>query len=359
MSQNRKFLKTAAVFALLMSGIFVLVLYATNTVEERVVFFEEFGLENATDVLFGLRFEYVVNSNACDSDVSTVIIVTSYFADVEARSAMRRAFPREKLQQFKMKRVFLLGLEAKNKYISQNSIADESKRFNDIVQGNFFESYKNLTYKHVMGHKWVSEHCRRASYVIKMDDDIVVNFYKLREVLFDMKWKNFMAGYVLKNMKPIRENHNKWFVTQKEYGQSDYPIFLSGWLYVTTPKISESISRLSHSVPYFWIDDVYVTGIIAEKLKIPRMELNQLFTVHPQYLLCCMEDLIRSGHDCQFVVGPNGGDDNLFYKFNKVMSRCFYGKCKKRSKLLNETCVAPYVVNVGRGDAEINKYKLF
>ena len=47
----------------------------------------------------------------------------------------------------------------------------------DLVQGNFLDTYYNLTYKSVMGHLWVSEFCRQAELVVKTDDDIYVDLY--------------------------------------------------------------------------------------------------------------------------------------------------------------------------------------
>lgn len=274
---------------------------------------------------------------------------------------MRRAFSNKKLREFGIKRVFLLGLAPADKYTKQNAIADENRRFGDLVQGNFLESYRNLTYKHVMGHKWVGESCDSVKFVVKMDDDIVVDLFKMRKVLLTLKWKkkNVMAGYILRNMKPIREPHNKWFVKNEEYSSSMYPAFLSGWFYVTTPKVSQNVYYLSQKTPYFWIDDVYVTGILADKLKVDHVDLNSLFTVHPEFLRCCMNDLLKYGYGCEFLVGPNGGDNNLFYEFNKIIKRCFYNICKKRKNFINETCVAERKFNVGRGDPQVNAYKLF
>ena len=61
----------------------------------------------------------------------------------------------------------------------QDSIRNESLVHGDIVQGNFLDSYKNLTYKTVMGHMWVSRFCRQAQFVMKTDDDIYLDLYGL------------------------------------------------------------------------------------------------------------------------------------------------------------------------------------
>lgn len=50
----------------------------------------------------------------------------------------------------------------------------------DIVQGNFVDHSQNLTYKHVMGYKWVSETCSdKPRFVLKTDDNVFVETYHL------------------------------------------------------------------------------------------------------------------------------------------------------------------------------------
>ncbi|RZB41646.1 beta-1,3-galactosyltransferase 5, partial [Asbolus verrucosus] len=270
--------------------------------------------------LFNLTFKYTIKANPClshNKKIFAVIIVTSHYNNVETRSAMRRAFSHKDLENLNLKRVFLLGEAPNSVYLKQESILDESKRFGDIIQGNFLEAYRNLTYKHIMGLKWVSEHCQTAKYVIKMDDDIVVNIEKTVRLLNDISLsKSLMAGYILRDMLPIREPANKWYVTKEEYRHSKYPPFVSGWFYVTTPKIAGKLVFLSHYFDYFWIDDVYVTGILTQKLRIKLYDLKKYFTLYPEFLQCCMND-IQKRLDCDILVGPNGGDNNLFYEFNK------------------------------------------
>ena len=60
----------------------------------------------------------------------------------------------------------------------------ESDLNDDIVQGNFVDSPQNLTYKHVMGYKWVSQHCAdQPSFVLKTDDNVFVETFHLTNFL--------------------------------------------------------------------------------------------------------------------------------------------------------------------------------
>jgi len=56
----------------------------------------------------------------------------------------------------------------------------ESDLHNDIIQGNFDDTPRNLTYKHVMGYKWVQDHCPNPpKFVLKSDDDVFIEMYHL------------------------------------------------------------------------------------------------------------------------------------------------------------------------------------
>ena len=63
----------------------------------------------------------------------------------------------------------------------QKQIYKESEKYEDIIQGDFLDTYNNLSYKAVMGSVWVSEFCEQAEFVVKADDD---QFFDVYEVYF-------------------------------------------------------------------------------------------------------------------------------------------------------------------------------
>ena len=63
----------------------------------------------------------------------------------------------------------------------QKKIYKESEKYEDIIQGDFIDTYHNLSYKAVMGNVWVSEFCEQAEFVVKADDD---QFFDVYEVYF-------------------------------------------------------------------------------------------------------------------------------------------------------------------------------
>lgn len=325
-------------------------------------------IPTAIELLDLPHFQYIINNDVCLSDIAifAILIITSHAGDIEVRSAMRRAYPADELKQLGIRRVFLLAIsnpkdDMRYNSVSQNALEDENRRYSDLVQGNFKEAYRNLTYKHVMGLLWVTQYCQQAQYVIKMDDDIVVDFYRLRTVMNSIvqDHRPLLMGYLLKGTQPVREPANKWFVTQSEYPQSMYPPFLSGWLYITTPKDAKTLAEASKTVPYFWIDDIYVTGLLAQLVGISHQDIHQYFTLHHEYLECCIQDKI---HMCDYIVGPNGGDPILLLHFQRQAARCQEQMCPKRPpyRALNKTCVAKKNVSVLRqGHGEVKSVHIF
>ena len=50
---------------------------------------------------------------------------------------------------------------------------------------------------------------------------------------------------------------------------------ISGWLYVISQDVARALVMQSTVVPFFWIDDTYVTGILTEQLGINITSFNQ------------------------------------------------------------------------------------
>jgi len=58
------------------------------------------------------HLQYIINNDVCLSDITifAILIITSHAGDVEARSAMRRAYPADQLKLLGIHRVFLLAV---------------------------------------------------------------------------------------------------------------------------------------------------------------------------------------------------------------------------------------------------------
>lgn len=192
------------------------------------------------------KFIFKINSQPCKDytgGLLLVIIVTSNPVNFENRVVIRNTWGKS-VDSTKV--VFLLG-ETSNETISKE-IQQESWVFGDIVQGNFVDAYRNMTYKHVMGLKWVSHHCPMAKYVLKADDDIVVNIREMRRFLAQelSPWgaKGLIACQVCENAPVYRSERSKWKVTTSEYELDHYPTYCAGLFHlVYLKKIKNKIEQ--------------------------------------------------------------------------------------------------------------------
>jgi hypothetical protein len=65
----------------------------------------------------------------------------------------------------------------------ESRIHAESHRYGDLVQTDYLDTYRNLTFKAISWMKWVDEHCKGIENLVKSDDDIVVDVFRLDSYL--------------------------------------------------------------------------------------------------------------------------------------------------------------------------------
>lgn len=290
--------------------------FTTEKLVEQNLTFDNFSYHYRKSV----RLMY--GCNVClYSKPKVIFLVTSHVRNVKTRKIIRQSYPKDLFAKFNAQMVFLLAID-KNIENGWRQTENEFREHNDIVQGDFEEEYRNLTLKHLMGFEWVHNYCSSVVNVVKMDDDIVLNYYKLFEIVNYFKFKFDLLGHVIEHMKPIRNIRNKWYVSEVEFKNDEYPPFLSGWVYVATIKAITSILQASEKTPCFWIDDVFVTGILRKNAGLRLFDIKNYFRYEPKNLECC----ILNKYTCDFLAAPNGKNDELHLKFSNHLWECRYKK---------------------------------
>ncbi len=82
----------------------------------------------------------------------------------------------------------------KNNDAIQKDLIGEMKTHHDILQGDFEDKYENLPIKHTFGLKWVASQCSHVRYLLKADDDIVMNLPYLQSILQERPLVRTMIG---------------------------------------------------------------------------------------------------------------------------------------------------------------------
>lgn len=248
------------------------------------------------------------NKNICSGvdKVSCIVMVHTAPNHFERRIRMRATWLNSTHYSPESVRVvFLLGLVADP--ILQIKLEYESKIYKDIVQGYFIDSYRNLTNKGVMGYKWITEHCRNAEFVAKIDDDAFINFFKLFEEMSYLKEKKkyIKCNKISKgSMKIIRENDSKWFVQNDEFkDMKRYPhTYCSGFTVFLSTDLVPMLYHAAIGSPFFWVDDFYLFGLLPSKIQgVVHDGLRPNLTLRfPEGFNCYQEQ----GRKCQYVVMP-------------------------------------------------------
>ena len=237
--------------------------------------------------------------------------------------------------EIQSKLVFLLGMPQDSKL--QPILEQENKEYHDIVQGGFYDTYRNLSYKNIMGKLWASQFCSQAEFVVKTDDDVFVDLYEVfaltRKYMNTSHFKkdSFLLCPVWINMQIERDPASKWFVPydtiEKRKGLDVYIKYCSGWIYITTPGTAGLLAEVAKTTKFFWIDDAWVTGYLADILGIEHQDMMKYFTANAEALLLQKTLQSPETHNKDYISGPMMRNKELSYTLTEKAKWCFEHNC--------------------------------
>lgn len=230
------------------------------------------------------NFDYIINQPACIDHTRSVndeysqlpfvlILIHSAPLNWHKRNVIRYTWG----QQDSRARIFFL-LGAVNTTQLQHRLRQENDMFQDIIQGNFIDAYRNMTYKHIMALKWFTYNCPKLKYLVKTDDDVFVNTPALYEYLEKSGDRQNFLFCSVKVGAPIKRSYrSKWRVSPKEFAGRYYPPYCPGYSIVYSADVVFRLYKEAQRTRYFWIDDVHVTGTLAQKNNINITALGKYF----------------------------------------------------------------------------------
>lgn len=189
---------------------------------------------------------------------------------------------------------FLLGRTSN--LTVQKRILEESSAHSDIIQGDFNDSYQNLTLKSVMLLKWTATFCSNVRYVLKTDDDMYINIENLINTFVKLPHaSNSLYGVLFQEVKPIRDASSKWFVPEVQFKEEFFPDYLSGTSYAMSRDAVPKLLEASYDVPFLVLEDVFITGLCANKSGVARVPMQGFHFERLQPTGCSFKNSI-SGH---------------------------------------------------------------
>lgn len=215
-------------------------------------------------------FNYILLENktchTSNGSVYLVVVVSVASGNFKQRQTVRETWGSIAKTNNEIKLVFMLGSAANDGI--QEKINSESDTYHDIIQEDFVDSYRNLSLKSVALLKWSFTYCSSAKYVLKADDDMFVNLNYLVNVLKHRKLNNTVIGMKITGARPIQNKNSKWYTPSEMFNGTVYPPYCSGTSYVISGESVKKLYIASLNVPYFWLEDVFITGICRVKANI-------------------------------------------------------------------------------------------
>ena len=148
----------------------------------------------------------------------------------------------------------------------KHQLRSEIKIHNDLVIADFQDSYNNLTVKSTVMLKYLTDASIRAHHVVKVDDDVYVNFNLLMEEFSALlsHFPSFLC-YIYRNAKPVRQASNdtaykKWLIPHWMYFKPRFPPYCVGAFYAFDGRLVERLLEAAINTPIVTVEDIYVTG---------------------------------------------------------------------------------------------------
>ncbi|CAF0768894.1 unnamed protein product [Adineta ricciae] len=238
---------------------------------------------------FSFSYE-LSNNNICSSTTPhAIIFVISKSSNFPSRLAIRRTWGDlsrlisiERFAQLRLKLLFLLDIDEARML----SIKLEQAIYNDLIQVRLPEHYTLSTYRDMAILHWTETYCSQVLLTIKTDDDIFLNTFLLANVLTHIISNatsssaliygiRFRHARVVRYVDDLTSESVRYITTHDEYPCAYYPDYMSGFGYIITRNARlKLLSAFARHQKLISMSDVYITGILAEYMNIPRQHLR-------------------------------------------------------------------------------------
>ena len=81
------------------------------------------------------------------------------------------------------------------------------------------------------------------------------------------------------DFKVSRENNSKWFISKDEFEPDIYGKYCSGSAFLLTNDLPPLMYNSSLHIKFFWVDDYYISGMLATSVNATYFKLNQIYIV--------------------------------------------------------------------------------
>jgi hypothetical protein len=211
-------------------------------------------------------------TNNSGSDLTLFGYVWTRVTSFKVRQAIRRTWANRTL--FPALHVgFILGTSLKE---SLNlNVKKENEKYGDIIQGDFLDTYQNLTFKSLTAWRWIIHNCKNAKFYLKIDglylkkflfhfcrlkclfqkDDVFLNtefFIQFLTSQHELSNTSF-AGLVESDGQPHRSSDSAYFVDMKQWPYPSFPVYMRGAATCLTNDMPTRLYSVSFTYRDLWL----------------------------------------------------------------------------------------------------------
>ncbi|XP_050389556.1 beta-1,3-galactosyltransferase 1-like [Patella vulgata] len=123
-----------------------------------------------------VTYKYLINEEEIckpfPGKIFLLIAIPSRTSEFEERQAVRQTWGSLAVSNKEIRLVFMLGYRPE---IHSHDLKTESEKYHDIIQEDFYDSYRNLSIKSEAILRFANTFCSGVKYVLKVDVDIFMN----------------------------------------------------------------------------------------------------------------------------------------------------------------------------------------
>ena len=217
-------------------------------------------------------------TNNNGSDLDAFVYVYTHASSFDQREMIRQTWGNRKFFPT-INVAFVLGLVPhKNINIM---IDHENKQKGDIIQADFIDSFRNLTFKSLSAWSWMKDNCMNVKHVLKLDDSIVLNTNSFLDYIHleFRSIKNSFACNIQKDVEVERYFDAKYYVSYKDYSEYNFKKHCNGSFILYSFDLVPRLFEATFVTKHLPLDNVYIS-VLSEKIaNIEYIELGNKITV--------------------------------------------------------------------------------
>jgi len=243
--------------------------------------------DNSDFTLMGYQNFLIEPKIDCDNNKILLIVYTA-INNFRYRQMIRLTWGNDKyLRQINATLIFVVGRFPNLKV--QWRVEQEGRKYQDILQGDFFEDYFLLAYKSLTWMLWSKMKCSQIPWIVKTDDDMINNIWKLGALVEALKYQRNTITCSTKTERVIRQKTggriDKWVIPFDEWPDEFFPTNCWGVVYIMSQYVRNKLLQVFEKSDrgIFRVDDVFVTGMLAEKANVSHRDISDLITFYEDW----------------------------------------------------------------------------